>query len=148
MKNERPPVIVRDNQLTELPPKTSRLVFSFLLLLSIAPSFLYYCLVDEGLEGLRVFGGLLPGFYLFLRWFGQLSACFPVVIVVALGWSFFRPAHTRQLLKFVAAGFLAFTVAFLCYALVVIYSLISSRSDNPVIVLRAGGFPVGVQSRH
>ena len=92
----------------------------FLLLLSLSPALIYYRLIDDALEGTRYHWGLLPAHFLFLRFFGQFSACCPVGIAAAIAWSFFRPARTRQLLTFIIFAFLVFTVALASYALVVI----------------------------
>src|SRR3954465_12773189 len=84
-------------QATQQQLKRLRAAFLFLLLLSCAPPFIHLRLVDEVFDSLRDPVGLLPGLYLFLRFFGELSAWFPAVIIVAFGWSFFRPAHTLKL---------------------------------------------------
>jgi len=112
--------VAPDGQITQWSLKTMRSGFLFLLLLSCAPPLIHFQLVDEVFDRLRDPIGLLPGLYLFLRYFGELSAWFPAAIIAAFGWSFFRPAHTLKLLTVVTVAFLAFTVAYCCHALVVI----------------------------
>ncbi len=125
---EQSSAIAKDEQTASCSYKTMRSAFVFLLLLSCAAPLIHFRLVDEVFESLRDPMGFLSGVYLFLREFGQFSPSFPVAILAALGWSFFRPAHTLKLLTGFTTGFLVFTVAYACYALVVIRVLVPDRA--------------------
>ena len=127
MKNEPSVAIPNAGQTTQWSLKTMRSAFLLLLILSCAPPLIHFRLVDEVFESLRGPVGLLPGQYLFLRHFGELSAWFPPIILAAFGWSFSRPGHTLKLLTAITLAFLSFTVAYCCYALVVISLLAHDR---------------------
>lgn len=128
MRNEQSSATANDEHAATWSYKTMRTAFVFLLLLSCAAPLIHFRLVDEVFESLRHPMGFLSGVHLFLRELGQLSASFPVAILAALGWSFFRPAHTLKLLTGFTAAFLVFTVAYACYALVVIRVLVPDRA--------------------
>jgi len=128
VSNEHSSVIAGDEQTAGWSHKTMRSALVFLFVLSCAPPFIHFRVVDEVFESLRYPMGLLPGVYLFLRQFGEFSAVFPVAVMGGLGWSFFRPAQTAKLLTVIASAFLIFTVAYLCWALVVIYLLAHNRA--------------------
>jgi len=117
VKDEHKSAGDRDEHPATLPPRKARAAFLFLLLLSCALPLLYYRLLDQGIEAVRYPWGLLPAHFLFLRYFGQLSTCFPVAIASAFLWAFFRPSHTRQLLTLSTVALLIFAVAFAAYAI-------------------------------
>ena len=117
MKVEHKSGVDRDEHPASMPRRQARTALLSLLLLSCPAPFLYYRLLDQGIEAVRYPWGLLPAHFLFLRYFGQLSGCFPVAIAAALLWSFFRPAHTRQLLTLSTVALLIFAVAFAAYAI-------------------------------
>ena len=128
VSNEHPSTIVGGKQAAAWSHKKMQKALAFLVGLSCAPPFIHFRLVDEVFDSLHYPSGLLSGVYLFLREFGELSAVLPVAIIAGLGWSFFRPAHTAKLLTIITLAFLIFTVAYLCWALVIIYVLAQNRA--------------------
>src|SRR2546425_918820 len=112
MKDEHSSAIVSDERRVTTSPRKARSMLLLLLLLSCCPPLIYYRVIDESLEYTWYPWGFLPAHFLFLRHYGQLSACCPVTITAAIAWSFFRPAHIRQSLTFIMVAYLVFTVAF------------------------------------
>ena len=130
VNNEHSSVIAGDEPAAGWSHKTMRTALLFVFALSCAPPFIHFRVVDEVFESLRYPMGLLPGVYLFLRQFGQFSTVFPVAVMAGLGWSFFRPGHTARLLTAITSAFLTFAVAYLCWALVVIYLLAHNHAAS------------------
>ena len=89
---------------------------------------MHYRFIEHHLDGVRYPWGLLPAEYLFFRWFGELSAWFPAIFCGAFGWSFFRPGSTRYLLPICTTAFLIFTVAYACYAVLIVAILLANRN--------------------
>ena len=113
--------------MTNLPTVRSLLVL--LALVFCLPIFVHNRFLEPHFDSLRspVQAGLLPATFLFLRFFAQLSVCFPVLFAALFVWSFFRPASIRLPLVITVVVCLVFLVAYVCYALLLVGGLLVSR---------------------
>lgn len=105
-----------------------RVFLALLALLSCAPAFVHYRLIEPHLEATRLPWGLLPAESLGLRWLGDCTIWFPILFVALLVTSFFRPALIRLPLVLGIAGFLVFLVAYVCFVLPMVGSLLFHRN--------------------
>ena len=101
-----------------------RVFLALLALLSCAPAFVHYRLIEPHLEATRLPWGLLPAPSLGLRWLGNCAVWFPILFVALLVTSFFRPALIRLPLVLGIAGFLVFLVAYVCSTLPFVRSIL------------------------
>ena len=108
---------------------TTRSLLVLLTLVFCLPFFVHSRFVEPHFESLRspATAGLLPATFLFLRFFAQSSACFPVVFAALFIWSFFRPASVRLPFVISVVVCLVFLVAYVCYALLLVGGLLASR---------------------
>ena len=108
---------------------TVRSLLVLFALVFCLPLFVHSRFIESHFESLRspATAGLLPATFLFLRFFGQLSACFPVIFAALLVWSFFRPASIPPAVGHRGRSLLVFLVAYVCYALLLVGGLLASR---------------------
>lgn len=118
---------VNDSQTNPSLSKLRLLLFA-LAVISCALPFLHYRLIEHNLDGVRYPWGLLPAEFLFFRWFGELSAWLPFICLAGLGWSFRCPQQTRGLLGFSTTAILLFSIAYACYALLIVWVLLKMRA--------------------
>ena len=106
--------------LTRKETRTARLLLVGVGLVSLAPVLIHLFLATFHIYDIRRGPGAAMPDFIAVRWVGQLSVLFPIVILCALVVSAFRPALTRDLLTLCTAYFLLFLVAFLSAATVAI----------------------------
>jgi hypothetical protein len=91
-----------------------------LTLVSLGIPLFHFRMLAELLESTRPHWGLMPAHYLFLRQFGELSACVPVLLVAALVFARYRPAIAHRVALGSTTGLLLFTTFYVCYCIVII----------------------------
>lgn len=97
-----------------------RFLLVVLVLCSAIPPFLHYRMLDAPLDNVRFAGGLHPSEILELRQFGRLTAYVPLLFVLALLLSAFRPHSTSTVLAIGTAIFIASLLVHLFIAFIVI----------------------------
>ena len=104
-----------------------RVALVAVLLLSLAPPILYYRLFVPVLDSERLPTGMLPSFFTLLRLCGFFSLFVTGFVALGVGLSFWRPAASQALLTRCVIVLLFFDTFYLCYALIVIASMIVLR---------------------
>jgi hypothetical protein len=95
----------------------ARLLLIIFVVLSLAPTLVHYRVLDQHLVGLRYSWGLgiIPVQFAALRSLAILSVWLSIGILMALVFSFIRPAWTPRLLIASATTAVVFFTAYACY---------------------------------
>ena len=115
------------------PPATQRrlsqpqIVLVALSLVSVVPPLLYYRAIDPLLDSTRIGGGLLPGHFLFFRYFGHASVAVAVIVVLLSGCSFLYRASAADFARRAILVVVVFQFVYLCYALFMIAVMFMMR---------------------
>jgi hypothetical protein len=92
----------------------------------LAPTAIHFGLVDKRMDSQRFFG-LLPSHLLCLRFLAQLSGCGAILAFIAFISTYVRPSCNVGTLAVGFLAFFVFAISYLCYALVIVALLLSSR---------------------
>jgi hypothetical protein len=74
---------------------TARSGYIAIFLISWVIPAMHFINIDAALEHTRYSFGLMPGTFLFLKWFGQLSWVTPIVVAILFGLSWRNPALAK-----------------------------------------------------
>ena len=102
-----------------------RWAYFLLFLVSLLIPSIHTFLIDHQLEQHRYPWGLMPSFLLFIRWFGQMARCGPVIALglFACSWKF-KGLNSPEAIARLSLLFYVFTTIFACYCCTVISILL------------------------